>query len=186
MPLLAAAVVLGARRLDRVRAWLVAALACSTAGDALLLSPSDAAFVCGALAFALAHAAYIVCFTLAGSGRGLVRRCPWAALPYVASWIAATVFVAPHMGALAIVAVPYGALVTAMAIAALNLIGRAPPDAALPVAAGAALFLCSDSTIAIARFVPAFAPPRAEFMIMALYLGAQTLLASGIARSGSR
>jgi alkenylglycerophosphocholine/alkenylglycerophosphoethanolamine hydrolase len=180
MPALIGVVLLTSGRFDRVRSWLVMALLWSAAGDALLLSRSDTAFVEGTLAFALAHLSYIACFTLAGSGRGLVRRYPWVAIPYALGWIAATAIVAPHMGALALVAVPYSFLLTAMALVALNLVGRIPLRPAILAAAGAALFMSSDTNIAAARFVPALAPPHAEFIIMLMYLAAQVSIAAGI------
>jgi uncharacterized membrane protein YhhN len=176
MPALIGVVLLASQRLDRVRVWLVLALLWSTAGDVLLLSRSDAAFVEGTLAFALAHVSYIACFTLAGTGMGFVRRYPWIAIPYALGWIGATAIVAPHMGALAFVAVPYSFLLTVMALVALDLIGRIPVRSAILAAAGAALFMSSDTNIAVARFVPTLAPPHVEFLIMLLYLAGQTLI----------
>jgi uncharacterized membrane protein YhhN len=164
-------------RLDRSRSWLLAALLWSAVGDAILLSRTDAAFVAGTLAFALAHLSYIACFSLAGPGTGLVQRQPWVVLPYLAAWLGATALLASHMGALGLVAVPYSALLTTMAVVALNLAGRIPLRSAILAAFGAALFMSSDTNIAVARFDPAFAPPHAEFVIMLLYLTAQASIA---------
>jgi uncharacterized membrane protein YhhN len=181
MPVLAGFALVTVRRRDRSRDWLVVALLCSALGDTLLLSQSDTAFVEGTLAFALAHVAYIVCFSLTGSGAGLVRKHPWLAIPYLAGWTWATAFVAPHMGVLAFVAVPYSLLLASMALVALDLVGRIPLRGAMSVAAGAALFMSSDTNIAIARFDPTLALPHVAFAIMALYLAGQTLIVLGLA-----
>jgi len=161
--------------LDRPRRWIVVALACSSVGDAVLLSASDTAFVFGTVAFAFAHLAFIIAFASVGGGLGFVRRKPLVAVPYVAVWGASAIVLAPHMGTLAFVALPYGFLVMLMALAALNLIGRLPLRSARLAAAGAVLFMISDGTIAEARFAPSLAPPHADLAIMALYLAAQTL-----------
>lgn len=182
MPILAVGVVVAAHwRLDRARAALVLGLISSATGDTALLRPGDGAFVLGTLWFAMAHACYIVAFANAGRGRGLVRRRPWVAIPYVAVWFGGTALLWPHLGALRVAIVPYSALLTAMAVCALDLAGRIVRRDALFVAAGAAVFVLSDSTLAFARFDPALAPPHAPLLVMLTYAIAQALIVSGLA-----
>jgi uncharacterized membrane protein YhhN len=137
--------------------------------------------VLGTLWFAMAHACYIVAFANAGRGRGLVRRRPWVAIPYVAVWFGGTALLWPHLGALRIAIVPYSALLTAMAVCALDVTGRIVRRDALLVATGAALFVLSDSTLAFARFDPALALPHAPLLVMLTYAIAQALIVSGLA-----
>ena len=184
MLLLAASLIASYPRPDPARRWLVAGLVWSAAGDTILLSPSDAAFVWGTLAFAAAHVSFIVAFTRAGDGAGFVRRRPWVALPYLAAWLGTTLLLAPHMGALGFVAIPYGFLLL-MALAALDLIGRIPLRSAILAAVGAAVFMSSDSNIAIARFDPALAPPHVDLLIMLLYLIAQAMITAAFLLPGT-
>jgi uncharacterized membrane protein YhhN len=162
---------------------LVFALFYSAVGDFELLYPGDAAFTSGTIWFALAQIAYIFAFAKTAPGVGLVQRRPWLALPYVAAWLAGVAVLWPHLGALRAVVVPYSALVTLMAIAALNLFGRIDRRDALLVAAGALLFLSSDTTLGTSRFVPSLAPPFAPFIVMLTYIVAQALIAAGLARA---
>ena len=178
MVLLALFVALAPAGLRAMQRWVIGALIASSAGDALLLGSSDAAFVAGTLCFALAHVGYIAAFAVP-PGRGLVRRRPWWIAPYALAWLAATLVLAPHLGVLAAVVVPYGALATAMALAALNLFGRVPPLAAGLAAGGALLFVSSDTNLALGRFVPALAPPHVDLLVMATYLLAQAGIVAG-------
>lgn len=182
MPVLALGVVVAAGwRLDRARAALVLGLIASATGDTALLRTSEGAFVLGTLWFAMAQVCYIVAFASSGRGRGIVSRRPWLAIPYVLAWCAATVVLRPHLGGLVYAVLPYSALVIVMAMRALDLVGRIPQRGAVLVAAGAILFVFSDSTLAFARFDPALSPPHAPLVVMLSYLIAQALIVSGLA-----
>ena len=182
MPVLAVGVVVAARwRLDRSRAALVLGAIASATGDTALLRPGDGAFVLGTLWFAMAQACYIVAFANAARGRGAVRRRLWLVLPYAAVWIGGTVLLWPHLGALRSLIVAYSALLTTMAICALDLTGRLVRRDALLVAAGAVLFVLSDSTLAFARFDPPLAPPHAALLLMLTYVLAQAAIVTGLA-----
>jgi uncharacterized membrane protein YhhN len=182
MPVLAVGIVVAARwRLDRSRAALVLAAIASATGDTALLRPGEGAFVLGTLWFAMAQACYLVAFANAGRGRGLVRRRPWVAIPYAVVWLGGTALLWAHLGALRTLIVPYSALLTAMAICALDVTGRIVRRDALLVAAGAALFVLSDSTLAFERFDPALSPPHADLLVMLTYVLAQGLIVSGLA-----
>jgi len=182
MPVLAVGVVVAARwRLDRTQAALVVGLIASATGDTALLRSGEGAFVLGTLWFAMAHVCYIAAFANAGRGRGLVRRRPWLVLPYALVWLGGAVLLGPHLGALRIVVVAYSALLTVMAVCALDLFDRLVRRDAALVAAGAIVFVLSDSLLALARFDRALAPPQAPLLVMLTYLVAQALIVSGLA-----
>jgi uncharacterized membrane protein YhhN len=183
---LATIVAAASRGPDRARPVFILGLLFSALGDTALLGRSDAAFVTGTGCFALTHVCYIAAFVLAGDGPGLVRRRPWLGLPYAGAGLVATLLLWPHLGGLAYAVVLYSALLTAMALTALNLVGRIPQRGAILVAAGALFFMSSDTTLAFARFDPVLAPPQAPLLVMLTYLIAQALIVSGFASRPGR
>jgi uncharacterized membrane protein YhhN len=166
--------------LDRARTMLIAGLISSAAGDTVLLRSGTAALAAGMVCFAIVHVCYIIAFVSVARGPGLVRRRPVVVLPYVLAWLAAAIVLWPHTGGLAVAVVVYSALVTTMALAALDLIGRIPSRNAVLVAAGAVIFMSSDTTLAFTEFDRALAPPFAPFVVMLTYLVAQTMIAAGM------
>lgn len=157
----------------RYRALIVIGLAWSLAGDILLMVPQDL-FVAGLLAFLVAHLCYIVAFARTGGG----LRDPVAAV--AVSAIAGTMLAIlwPGLGALRIPVVVY---VTVIATMAWQAIARwrhlRSPDAA-GAALGAALFLASDSALALRKFRGEFA--GATFVILGTYWVAQYLIARSV------
>ncbi|MFJ4779669.1 lysoplasmalogenase [Streptomyces sp. NPDC088762] len=159
MPLLVGHVALrGAPRL------LVAALLFGWGGDLALLFDAEPAFLVGMGSFAAGHVCYLVLFgrratnPLLGGAYGLALAGTvallWADLP----------------ADLRIPVAGYSLLLTAMAYRS-SALGRA-------AGLGGALFLLSDTLIATG--VAAWPQlPRPDFWIMATYLAAQYLLASG-------
>ena len=132
-----------------VRAWFVAALVLSLAGDVFLMLPSDR-FVAGLASFLLAHVAYVIGLTRHGGSSGalLVAAIPVVA---VAGLLGARFLRAARTGGhqeLVGPLVAYMAVIAAMvtcAVASGNVLG----------AAGAVLFMASDGLIAETRFVGA-------------------------------
>jgi uncharacterized membrane protein YhhN len=130
-----------------VRAWFVAALLLSLAGDVFLMLPSDR-FVAGLASFLLAHVAYVVGLTRHGGSAGalLVAAVPVVA---VAGLLGVRFLRAARAGGhpeLVGPLVAYMAVIAAMvtcAIASGNVLA----------AAGAVLFMASDALIAETRFV---------------------------------
>jgi uncharacterized membrane protein YhhN len=182
MPILAVGVASTARwHLDRTRTALVLGLIASAAGDTVLLRPSDSAFVLGTIAFGLTQAFYLIAFANAGRGVGLVQRRPWLALIYAAVWLGGLAVLWPHLHGFAGLIAGYSALLTAMGVAALNLVERIPRPSATLAAIGAVLFMSSDTALAFARFDPALAPPQAPLVVMLTYALAQALIVSGLA-----
>ncbi|MCD2443823.1 lysoplasmalogenase [Agromyces sp. SYSU K20354] len=179
MPLLAAAVVLSVRRPRPPQVWLlVAALACSWVGDVLLSFPGW--FVPGLLAFLVAHVAFIVLFLRlpvrpgAGrpAGRSGAHRVPAWALVYVAWYVAFLALLGPHLGVLLVPVAVYGAVLGTMAVLAGGRGGV--------IAVGGALFVVSDSVLALGRFLPGYEFALHDFAVMSTYLAAQGLIAWGV------
>ena len=171
IPFLAFAVIWLLRpSLSRSAILLLLALLFSWLGDLALLVPGDTAFLAGLTLFLLAHVAYIVLFS---SPAGVGRPNRWSAL-YGLWFVALMVVLLPHLGGMLAPVVVYGLVICAMAV----LSTRFGPT----VTAGAALFLLSDSLLAVNTFVPDAGIPLAGFLIMLTYLSGQGLLALGMVR----
>jgi uncharacterized membrane protein YhhN len=183
MLLLAAFVALSLRPLDRFAALAVVALLLAACGDTFLLGTTDGAFMAGLIAFLLAHLCYTGAFVMYGGGLGLVRQRPLVAAPYVAAWLGLNAVLWPHLGPMRAPVVVYSLVLTSMALAALDLVGRMPARSALLCASGALVFMLSDTLLAFGHFVPG--APAAPFAVMATYVIAQTAIALGVTGWGA-
>ncbi len=181
MPLLAARVLAGAgSRRPGLRGHVLAALLLSSAGDASVLDESSAALTRGAVCFGAAQLCYVRGFRRAGSrprlgaGTAVVLA---AAVGVGGYW--------PRAGALRPVLIGYPPLLTAMAVGASGLGAALPADAARRIAAGARLFLVSDTFVGAQRFLELSGPQRVAFEVptMLTYVGAQWLIADGAVRA---
>jgi len=165
----------------RERLRLMAALAASGVGDALLALPQlGFSFVGGLGAFLVAHLAY--CALLAprafgAANRGHRQRLPgWrkAAVALLCAATAAMYFVfLPHLGELAVPVAVY--MLALCAMASLAFLAR-PASPALPL--GGLAFVASDGMIGIDRFLSPF--PGSEYAIWFSYAIAQVSIAAGI------
>lgn len=166
MPLLAAyAYAAGAPRL------LVAALLLSCGGDVLLQVGGDTPFLLGMGCFAAAHVAYVTLFVRGGALAPRRRtRTAGAAAGYGVAWAVLIALLWPDLGDLRVPVACYSLLLASTAVTAAGIGVRA--------AAGGALFLLSDTLIAtdVAGWAQ---PPQASFCVMATYIAAQYLLATG-------
>nr|WP_246108980.1 lysoplasmalogenase [Streptomyces sedi] len=160
MPLLAAwAAASGAPRL------LVVALLFGWGGDVFLLLDADAAFLAGMGSFAVGHVCYLVLF-------GRRRASVPLGLGYAVVLVGAVALLWPDLPAeLRIPVAGYSLLLAAMAYRASAL--------GVLTGIGGALFLVSDTLIAtdIAEWPQLPAP---DLWVMATYVAAQYLLATGI------
>ena len=150
------------------RAWFVAALVLSLAGDVFLMLPRDA-FVPGLASFLLAHVAYIVGLAEeADEPTGLI------AIPVLfAIAVGRRVLASLDDPALRPPVVAYMVVITAMA-------GTAIATGDARAAVGSVVFMASDSMIAWNRFVQPF--PYARVAIMTTYHLAQALLVLSLLR----
>src|SRR5689334_14585602 len=145
------------------------ALALGGAGDVALLGSSDAAFTAGLACFLAGHAAWI-CALRQRPGRGRLRSRPVLAAPYLAAFGALNAYLWPRTGKDRLPVLAYSTALLAMSLAALDSGSRR-------TAAGGALFLLSDTLLALEKFAGLHLPAH-EGVVMATYTTAQALLAS--------
>jgi uncharacterized membrane protein YhhN len=173
VPLLAAYVLVTTprHRSPLVRLTLVA-LGFSWLGDVVPnLVPDDVSFLVMVGFFLVAQVAYIGAFAPRFRG-GPLRRRPVLALPYVAAFVLLLVACVPGAGDLVAPAVVYGACLVTMAALATG-VNRV-------ATIGGAVFLVSDTLIALGAFAPWFDLPQADFWVMLTYIVGQILLVSGV------
>ena len=169
--LIVAAVVLGATE-TAAGTWLLVALAFGLLGDVALLSDSLPRFRAGVLAFLVGHLAYLVCFAALGL---TVPAWSWAGLAVlaVALWATRDVVPATHrLGgrALSVPVAVYSLVIGAMLLFAWF--------TGVPlVALGATVFVVSDATLSINRFVRPI--PHAHLILMVTYHVGQALIVAG-------
>jgi uncharacterized membrane protein YhhN len=144
------------------------ALALGAAGDVALLAPGETAFTAGLASFLAGHLAWIAALRQR-PGRGYLRARPVLAVPPVAAFGAMNAYLWKRTGPNRIPVLVYSAALLAMSLTAL--------DSGSPrTAAGGALFLTSDTLLALEKFGGLKLPVH-EGLVMATYTTAQALLA---------
>jgi uncharacterized membrane protein YhhN len=154
------------------RAWFVAALVFSLTGDVLLMLPSDL-FVPGLAAFLVGHVCYLVGFWTHGPSAFALVIAVVVVVALVAPLgrrILTSVARAGQPGELRFAVAAYMAVISAMLATALA-------TGNVLAAAGAVLFVASDSMIAWDRFVRRFAWAPVAIMVT-YHLGQAGLVAS--------
>ncbi len=127
---------------------LLAGLALSFIGDALLIGESQRLFLGGLAAFLLAHVAYIAAFVALGVSR---RWMAVAAIPIIGIAVVVSAWLGPHTPAeLTLPVYAYTAVISGMVIAAFGT--RGSGFSAL-ILAGALMFFLSDLSVAWMRLV---------------------------------
>lgn len=164
---------------------VLAALALSWLGDVLLLFQSDARplfFIGGLLSFLAAHLGYLLAYRgHQGPGPGLsTGRRLLLALPVLAAGALLLTTLYPHLGPLRLPVLLYAAVLVLMVLGALYRYGRTSAGSFAWVAAGAALFMLSDSLLALNKFLQPL--PLAGFWIMLTYCAAQYGIVRGLLR----
>ncbi len=165
------------------RTAVLAAQAGSWVGDVALLSERRRPFVVGTAGFAAAHAAYVTGFARRRTTSSRVtEETParllaglWAATAPVMAWNAREEGVAP-------VVAGYSTALTSMVVSATRLDPALPASTRRLAAAGGLLFLLSDTTLGLRKFVLDDPPPAVEGAVMATYTAAQLLLSEAAAR----
>lgn len=159
------------------RRWVVVGLLLSTVGDVFLMLPGDW-FLHGLVGFLLAHLAYLVAF--GQRERFMAHGTPFIAYIIVATGILAWLWPgipSPMRVPVVVYVVALGSM--AAQAAAIWLLRR---DRASALAAvGGALFMASDSMIAIGRFGEPFDGQR--LLVLSTYWAAQWLIARSVARA---
>jgi uncharacterized membrane protein YhhN len=149
-----------------------AALVLGGLGDVALLGASPAAFTAGLASFLAGHVAWIAALRGRPGGAPPGRAVTAAAgSAYVAAWGGLNAYLWPRTGRDRWPVAAYSTVLLAMALTALRSGDR-------PAAAGGALFLVSDSLLALDRFGHVRLPAH-EGWVMSSYAAAQALLAAG-------
>lgn len=157
---------------DRYGAAILAGLVFSIVGDVWLMLPSDR-FTAGLGSFLLAHLCYVAAFAgPAGPRGGAPGLAPFLGMAAVA--LALLLPAVRGAGLRAAVAV-YVAAICAMGWQAAERAHDLGESGARFAAAGAVLFLCSDSALAWNRFRRPF--DGAQALVLATYFGGQWLIA---------
>jgi len=150
--------------------WVVAGLAFSLAGDIFLML-SERRFIWGLVSFLAAHICYILAFTL----RAGFRESPWLSLPFIIAAIVILAQIAPRARGLRWPVTVYGLALLAMAWRASATWTILRSVSALLAAIGAFLFVVSDTSLGVNRFVRRF--HWAQVLILGTYYAAQALIA---------
>jgi uncharacterized membrane protein YhhN len=144
------------------------ALALSGAGDVALLGSSEAAFLAGLGSFLASHVAWIVALRQRQAG-GRLRARPILAAPHLAAYVGLNAYLWPRTGKDRLPVLAYSTVLLAMSLVALD-------SGSSRAAAGGALFLASDSLLALERFADVHLPAH-HGLVMATYTSASALLA---------
>jgi uncharacterized membrane protein YhhN len=191
MPTLATAFVSGTRGRrapagsDRLRTGTLAAEALSWGGDVALLGAGERAFLAGVGSFFGAHVAYIAAFL---SVRGRSDEYDTTGLKVALGlWLATAPVMSLAAGrkdpGLRGPVAAYATILSAMFASSRMLDPALPQAARRTLQAGTALFLVSDTLLAVQEFVLPEPRPAVESAVMATYTAAQGLIAAGVARA---
>lgn len=157
--------------------WIAAgALFFSLAGDAFLMF--EGFFIPGLVSFLLAHVCYIA--LLRSDAPWLASRRAVACISLVAAAMYALLWLGGLPTALRLPVLAYVGVIATMAAQAWGRHRVLRNPASLLVAAGASLFMLSDSLLAINRFVQPL--PWAAVGVLATYYAAQALILHGFLR----
>ena len=165
-----------------------AAQAFSWGGDVALLGTGQRAFLTGVGSFFGAHVAYVAAFT---SVRG--RSDEWDAAGLrvaLGLWLTAAPLMSmaaarkdPALGA---PVAAYATILSAMFATSRMLDPALPRGARGTIQAGTALFLVSDTVLAVQKFLLREPLPAVESVVMGTYTLGQGLIAAGVARAINR
>ncbi|MGB9375102.1 MAG: lysoplasmalogenase [Jiangellales bacterium] len=178
MPALAAFLISASPRpFTRMVRVVLAALAFSWLGDVLLevsrLADSDPLFMAGLGGFLVAQVLYVVAFTPLVRSSTPPRPPVWA-LVYVLYGAGLVAFLAPELGEFLLPVAVYAAAICTMGIVASGVNAY--------TGLGAALFVASDTLIAVGRFTDllTIAENGQRVLVMTTYLLAQGLIVVGV------
>jgi uncharacterized membrane protein YhhN len=174
--LVVAAVALGATG-TAAGTWLLVALVFGLLGDVALLSDSLPRFRAGVWAFLVGHLAYLVCFAALGL---TMPAWSWFGPAVLAAALFATRGVVPGAHRLAGRALSVPVAIYSVVIGAMLLFAWFTGEPL--VALGATVFVASDATLAVNRFVRPV--PHARLVLMVTYHVGQALIVAGVLAAG--
>jgi uncharacterized membrane protein YhhN len=148
-------------------------LLCSLAGDILLMLPQDR-FLAGLASFLLAHIVYSGAFIIAAQR-------PWTGtslltlIPLLAFGLVALLGLRPHLDSSLVPVLCYMLVILFMAWRAIEYARQYPEPGPVLAAAGAMVFVISDTALAYNRFARPFR--TAQALVLGTYFAAQWLIA---------
>jgi len=160
----------------RYKYAIIVGLLFSLAGDIFLMLPTDL-FIAGLVSFLIAHLIYIVAFRvdvrLRFSGRSL-----GSLAPFVIYGVIMFVVLAPYVGGMLVPVLVYMVAILVMAWQAEERWSQTRQRGALLAFIGAALFVISDSALAVNRFRGQYYAATA--LVLGTYFAAQWLIALSV------
>ncbi|MGC9399591.1 MAG: lysoplasmalogenase [Anaerolineae bacterium] len=157
----------------RHQALILLGLLFSLSGDVFLMLPKDR-FLPGLISFLLAHLAYIAAFS---APQGL-RFSIWWVIPALAYALILLWLLREGLGKTRLPVLAYTLIILSMAGQALERYTALGTHAALYACMGAALFVISDSALALNRFRGHY--QAADAVVLGTYYAAQWLIALSI------
>jgi uncharacterized membrane protein YhhN len=164
---------------SKVHKWVIAALVFSWGGDVLLmLEPQNSSFfIYGLVSFLIAHICYIDFFQVVKRKEKIKTNWLFVFLVLI-YYVGLIVLLFSHLGELKVPVIIYGAVISTMLALALHMPAMKYKTAGMNMIIGAALFIVSDSVLAINKFYKPF--EGAGVVIMFTYAFAQLLIVAGV------
>lgn len=161
-----------------IKKGILPALLFSWVGDGLLMleARNGLFFISGLVAFLWAHIFYILAFTQILRQKKLRPNRRYL-LPVSLYYIALMILLYPHLGSMKYPVMLYGWIISLMLLRTLQLSGLRNKKTALTIITGAALFIVSDSLLALNKFYQPY--PYAGIGVMLTYGIAQFLITWG-------
>lgn len=153
-------------------------------GDVLLIRAAEPVFfLSGLVAFLVGHLAYIAAFRIEIGDKPKVSPIlndPWMALPFIAFWAGMLWWMWDGLGGMRWPVMAYTTVIITMLGFAFSRWKLVSSASFWLVFIGAALFVLSDSMIAVNKFIAPFEGSRVA--IMSTYIAAQFLIAWGMVK----
>ena len=167
--------------------WILIGLFFSWLGDLFLLLDSKVTifFIAGLVSFLITHIFYILYFlSIENSSPSLLKKQPLLIVLTLCYGSALVVLLFPYLGDLKIPVIVYATVICSMLLSSLHIYYKTEKPANLFFFLGAALFVISDSLLAVNKFYQPI--PKAGIWIMLSYCSAQYLIVKGVIRQVQR
>ena len=168
------------------RKWILIGLFFSWLGDLFLLLDSKGTifFIAGLVSFLITHIFYILYFlSIDNSAPSLLKKQPLLIVLTLCYGSALVVLLFPYLGELKIPVIVYATVICTMLLSSLHIYYKTEKPANLFFFLGAALFVISDSLLAVNKFYQPI--PKAGIWIMLSYCAAQYLIVKGTVTSAT-
>ena len=169
---------------------VILALVFSWVGDVALMFQNDNQlfFIIGLAGFLISHALYIISYRKSRTNETNVEiskpRLARYNFFFLLICLTLLMVLRPNLGELLFPVICYAFVLTFMAITAMHRYGRTNQKSFWLVMVGAMLFMASDSTLALNKFMEPI--PHAGFIIMLTYISAQYFIVEGLIKHDNR